>query len=85
MRLGGLLSSREKASPGDSVSRDRTRGYGIFDIVQLLHGSSSMNRLAPRFSVDPATHLVYFPLQNVHGRGVLRVMSPLDVSKRTPP
>ncbi len=27
-------------------------------------------------AVDPQTHLVYFPLQNVGGRGVLRVMAP---------
>ena len=27
-------------------------------------------------SVDPATHLVYFPLQNVHGRPALRIMEP---------
>ena len=26
-------------------------------------------------SVDPRTHLVYLPLQNVHGRPVLRIMS----------
>ena len=31
-------------------------------------------------AVDPSTHLVYFPLQNIHGRGVLRVMAPTDVS-----
>lgn len=27
-------------------------------------------------AVDPATHLVYFPLRNVDGRAVLRVMAP---------
>jgi DNA-binding beta-propeller fold protein YncE len=31
-------------------------------------------------AVDPATHLVYFPLQNIQGRAVLRVMSPTRVS-----
>lgn len=36
-------------------------------------------------AVDPATHLVYFPLQNIHGRGVLRVMSPTDVSQTARP
>ena len=36
-------------------------------------------------AVDPATHLVYFPLQNIQGRGVLRVMSPTDVSQATAP
>ncbi|HET8655100.1 MAG TPA: hypothetical protein VFL93_06270 [Longimicrobiaceae bacterium] len=27
-------------------------------------------------AVDPSTHLVYFPLQNVNGRPVLRIMAP---------
>ena len=36
-------------------------------------------------AVDPVTHLVYFPLQNVHGRGVLRVMSPTDVPREATP
>lgn len=28
-------------------------------------------------SVDPATHLVYFPLQNINGHPVLRIMEPV--------
>jgi DNA-binding beta-propeller fold protein YncE len=28
-------------------------------------------------SVDPQTHLVYFPLQNLNGRPVLRIMTPV--------
>jgi hypothetical protein len=28
-------------------------------------------------SVDPQTHLVYLPLQNVGGRPVLRIMAPV--------
>ena len=36
-------------------------------------------------AVDPATHFVYFPLQNVHGRGVLRVMAPTDVPREATP
>jgi hypothetical protein len=27
-------------------------------------------------AVDPATHLVYFPLENVGGQPVLRIMAP---------
>jgi DNA-binding beta-propeller fold protein YncE len=45
-----------------------------------------MKLLAPEahsVAVDPTTHLVYFPLQNVRGRGVLRVMSPTEVSRAT--
>jgi len=30
--------------------------------------------------VDPKTHLVYFPLENVEGRPVLRIMEPLPAS-----
>lgn len=29
-------------------------------------------------SVDPQTHLVYFPLQNLNGRPVLRIMTPAE-------
>jgi DNA-binding beta-propeller fold protein YncE len=29
-------------------------------------------------SVDPKTHLVYFPLENVNGRPLLRIMKPVD-------
>ena len=28
-------------------------------------------------AVDPQTHRVYFPLQNVNGHGVLRIMAPM--------
>lgn len=31
-------------------------------------------------AVDPVTHRVYFPLQNINGRGVLRVMAPTNLS-----
>lgn len=30
-------------------------------------------------SVDPATHLVYFPLQNINGRPILRILKPLSI------
>jgi len=30
-------------------------------------------------AVDPKTHLVYFPLENVDGRPLLRIMRPVDV------
>jgi hypothetical protein len=29
--------------------------------------------------VDPETHLVYFPLQNIDGHPVLRIMAPSEV------
>jgi hypothetical protein len=43
-----------------------------------------MHRIAQAFlhanahvvAVDPATHRVYFPLQNVGGKPVMRVMEP---------
>jgi len=34
---------------------------------------------APTVSVDPKTHLVYFPLQNVNGHPLLRIMKPSDL------
>ena len=33
-------------------------------------------------AADPITHLVYFPLQDVHGRGVLRIMRPAGKGSR---
>lgn len=45
-----------------------------------LLGQKLLAQEAHSVSVDPVTHLVYFPLQNIRGRGVLRVMSPTDVS-----
>ena len=41
-----------------------------------LMGSFSMPH-AHTVSVDPKTHLVYFPLQNVDGKPVLRIMQPV--------
>ncbi len=32
-------------------------------------------------AVDPITHWVYFPLQDVNGRGVLRVMAPIGLHR----
>ena len=48
--------------------------------LQLL-GRKFLAEEAHSVAVDPSTHLVYFPLQNIHGRGVLRVMAPTDVSR----
>ncbi|HYM77237.1 MAG TPA: hypothetical protein VE377_14785 [Candidatus Dormibacteraeota bacterium] len=38
-------------------------------------GTMSMPH-AHTVSVDPLTHLVYFPLQNLNGKPVLRIMEP---------
>ena len=59
---------------------------GIVAVFELKR--SDLQLLGRRFladeahsvAVDPSTHRVYFPLQNIHGRDVLRVMSPADVS-----
>src|SRR6185437_64171 len=50
-----------------------------------LLGRKLLAHEAHSVAVDPATHLVYFPLQNIHGRGVLRVMSPTDISRTAMP
>ena len=36
-------------------------------------------------SVDPGSHLVYFPLQNIHGHPLLRIMEPATPSKAIEP
>ena len=41
----------------------------------VAEGTLSMPH-AHTVCVDPETHLVYFPLQNVHGHPVLRIMAP---------
>ena len=64
---------------------------GVVTVFELkgkdlrLLGREFLAHEAHSVAVDPATHLVYFPLQNVHGRGVLRVMSPTDASRRASP
>lgn len=50
-----------------------------------LLGLKFLAHEAHSVAVDPTTHLVYFPLQNIHGHGVLRVMSPTDTSGRATP
>ena len=50
-----------------------------------LLGRNFLAHEAHSVAVDPATHLVFFPLQNIHGRGVLRVMSPTGVSRMATP
>jgi DNA-binding beta-propeller fold protein YncE len=50
-----------------------------------LLGQKLLAHEAHSVAVDPATHLVYFPLQDVRGRGVLRVMSPTNASRAAPP
>ncbi len=39
-------------------------------------GDGSIGPNAQVIGVDPSTHRVYFPLKNVDGRPVLRVMAP---------
>ena len=50
-----------------------------------LLGGKFLAHEAHSVAVDPTTHLVYFPLQNIQGRGVLRVMSPTDISRTAMP
>src|ERR1700719_4757390 len=45
----------------------------------LVHGGSLSMPHAHTVSVDPDTHLVYFPLQNLNGKPVLRIMEPSQV------
>lgn len=55
---------------------------GVVSVFELqarrLHllGQKFLAYEAHSVAVDPSTHRVYFPLQNVHGHGVLRVMAP---------
>lgn len=87
-----VLSIHEVGREPDVLAFDRGlhRLYvasesGVVTVFELegkklrLLGRKLLAHEAHSVAVDPATHLVYFPLQNVHGRGVLRVMSPTDL------
>lgn len=56
---------------------------GTVTILQYRHeklallGSLNMPH-AHTVAVDPATHLVYFPLENINGHPILRIMRPTD-------
>jgi len=50
-----------------------------------LLGRKLLAQEAHSVAVDPVTHLVYFPLQNIRGRGVLRVMAPTELSRTATP
>lgn len=87
-----VLSAHEVGRDPDVLAFDRGlhRLYvasesGVVTVFELegkelrLLGRKLLAYEAHSVAVDPATHLVYFPLQNVHGRSVLRVMSPTDL------
>ena len=68
------------ASESGVVAAFELKGKGL-----RLLGRELLAPEAHSVAVDPATHLVYFPLQNIHGHGVLRVMAPTDVSRKARP
>lgn len=59
---------------------------GVVTVFELegrrlrLLGRKFLAYEAHSVAVDPVTHLVYFPLQNVNGHGVLRVMAPMHLA-----
>jgi DNA-binding beta-propeller fold protein YncE len=46
-------------------------------------GQALLAPSAHSVAVDPSTHLVYFPLENVNGRPVLRIMAPVRSASRS--
>lgn len=63
---------------------------GVVSVFELerrrlrLLGRKFLADEAHSVAVDPETHLVYFPLQNVNGHGVLRVMAPRKGAETVP-
>jgi len=51
-----------------SVFRERGKALALEGELQMPH--------AHTVAVDPATHLVYLPLENIDGRPLLRIMAP---------
>ena len=93
-----VLSTHEVGRDPDVLAFDRglRRLYvasesGVVTVFELegkglrLLGRKLLAHEAHSVAVDPATHFVYFPLQNVRGHGVLRVMSPTDLPRTTLP
>ena len=60
------------ASENGTVAVFRVAGDG--SVAEMAHAFLAPN--AHSVAVDPATHRVYFPLENVDGKPVLRVMAP---------
>ena len=52
--------------------------FALQDRRLHLLGRGFLAYEAHSVAVDPRTHLVYFPLQDVNGRGVLRIMVPAN-------
>jgi DNA-binding beta-propeller fold protein YncE len=67
----GLKRQYVSAESG-TVTIFQSQGKGL-----VLLGSLEMPR-AHTVSVDPKTHLVYFPLENIDDHPVLRIMRPVD-------
>ena len=53
-------------------------GLGLQKVAQAPVAAT-----AHSVAVDPATHLVYFPLENVGGGPVMRIMAPLLAKARS--
>jgi hypothetical protein len=88
---GGVVASGRVGIGVDVLSLDATRHWlyvasesGTVSIYGLA--SPGLTRMAEGYlapnthvvAVDPASHRVYFPLQNVGGKPMLRVMEPGD-------
>jgi DNA-binding beta-propeller fold protein YncE len=54
-----------------SVFQEANRNLKLLGELHMPH--------AHTVSVDPKTHLVYFPLENIDGRPLLRIMKPADL------
>ncbi|MFP5228068.1 MAG: YncE family protein [Acidobacteriota bacterium] len=65
----GLMRLYVSAESGTvTVLREAARNLALMGQFNMPH--------AHTVSVDPGTHLVYFPLENVRGRPLLRIMQP---------
>jgi DNA-binding beta-propeller fold protein YncE len=53
-----------------TIFQNQGRGLALLGSFEMPH--------AHTVSVDPKTHLVYFPLENIAGHPVLRIMQPAD-------
>ncbi len=62
-----VFTSQQNQAPSQSFEKRILTSLGQFHIPH-----------AHTVSVDPKSHLVYFPLENVNGHPLLRIMTPDD-------
>jgi HAMP domain-containing protein len=78
---GGYWLSRKAVAPVAEIARaaQSISEHELSKRLPILQTGDELQSLSE--SVDPNTHLVYFPLENINGHPLLRIMEPSQRSK----